>query len=451
MNRLMIFNAIILLSLLASCNKYLDVKSNGTFVVPNNLESLQKILDGSNYINSNICAMGEAASDNYFLTAGTYNAMSEDWRRFYLWDNYEYTYGNDWDRAYLTVYNCNLVLDELKKIERKPENGIMYDNIKGTALFFRSVQYLSLVWTFAKAYDPNTAVNDLGIVLRGSSDFNELSSRASVQQCYDRIIADLIEGERLLPNNTSHVMRPSKISAYGMLARTFLSMRKYDEALKYADLYLLQKNGLLNFNDQSHVDWSKQYSFSQFNHETDSYMEMSPNGLIAQNSTLVDTLLYSSYNENDLRKKAYFKSMSDNYMTFVGSYSSGSALFAGIATDEMLLTRSECLARAGRASDALLDLNKLLQSRFSVGTFMPIMLEDNKTVLQIILNERRKELVFRGLRWIDIKRLNKEGADISIKRRIEGKDYILTANENRFALPLPMDIIAETGMPQNPK
>lgn len=82
---------------------------------------------------------------------------------------------------------------------------------------------------------------------------------------------------------------------------------------------------------------------------------------------------------------------------------------------------------------------------------MPIMLEDNKTVLQIILNERRKELLFRGLRWIDIKRLNKEGADISIKRRIEGKDYILTANENRFALPLPMDIIAETGMPQNPK
>jgi len=97
MNRLMTFGITIVLLLMVSCNKYLDVKSNGIFVVPNDLESLQKILDASSYINNNICTMGEAASDNYFLTESNFKSLSEHWRKFYLWDNDEYTFGNDWN------------------------------------------------------------------------------------------------------------------------------------------------------------------------------------------------------------------------------------------------------------------------------------------------------------------------------------------------------------------
>lgn len=451
MNRLMTFGITIVLLLMVSCNKYLDVKSNGSFVVPNDLESLQKILDASSYINNNICAMGEAASDNYFLTESNFKSLSEHWRKFYLWDNDEYTFGNDWNRAYLTIYNCNIVLDQLKKIKRKPDNELLYDQVKGTALFFRASHYLSLIWTFSKAYNSATAQDDLGIVLRSSSDLNEKSYRASVQQCYDRILADLIEAEQLLPVKTLHVMRPGKRSAYGMLARAFLSMRRYDEALKYADLFFKQNKSLLDFNNQMQVDLTKQYPFVQFNDETDLYLEMSPNGLIGQNVSSVDTVLYSSYHQDDLRKEAFFKNLSKEYLSFVGSYSAGTTFFAGLATDEMLLTRSECLARNGRVEEAIGDLNDLLQTRFRSGKYSPVVLDDPKIALDLILTERRKELIFRGLRWIDIKRLNLEGANISIKRRVEGKDYVLGPNDNRFALPLPMDIIAQTGMPQNPK
>ena len=64
--------------------------------------------------------------------------------------------------------------------------------------------------------------------------------------------------------------------------------------------------------------------------------------------------------------------------------------------------------------------------------------------------ERRKELIFRGLRWIDIKRLNLEGANIEQRRFLDGKEYILEPNSNRYALPLPDDIIRLTWMEQNP-
>jgi len=69
--------------------------------------------------------------------------------------------------------------------------------------------------------------------------------------------------------------------------------------------------------------------------------------------------------------------------------------------------------------------------------------------LAIILIERRKELLMRGLRWADLKRSNKEGANKTLIRIINGHPVTLPPNDNRYAQPLPNEIILLTGMPQN--
>jgi len=66
-----------------------------------------------------------------------------------------------------------------------------------------------------------------------------------------------------------------------------------------------------------------------------------------------------------------------------------------------------------------------------------------------ILIERRKELYMRGLRWMDIKRLNKEGNNIILTRKIAGQFYTLQPGANYYALPIPIDIIEQTGIQQN--
>ena len=71
--------------------------------------------------------------------------------------------------------------------------------------------------------------------------------------------------------------------------------------------------------------------------------------------------------------------------------------------------------------------------------------------LQKIQVERRKELVWRGLRWTDIKRYNKEGAGISLIRILNGTTYTLTPNSNLFVLPIPSDEIDISGIIQNPR
>ena len=216
----------------SSCKKFLEEKANASMVVPRTLEDLQGILDNAQSMNAGLSSMSEAASDNYMLTETQFNSLQEVYRRNYIWDNDEYYYNNDWAKGYTVVYNSNLVIDLLKKIGRTADNAQQYDQVLGSALFFRASQYLNLLWTYAKAYNESTADADLGIVLRESADFNKKSVRSSVKQCYERVEADLLQAAELLPSTTVHVNRPAKSSVYGMLARYFLSKRNISRRTK---------------------------------------------------------------------------------------------------------------------------------------------------------------------------------------------------------------------------
>ena len=86
------------------------------------------------------------------------------------------------------------------------------------------------------------------------------------------------------------------------------------------------------------------------------------------------------------------------------------------------------------------DLNTLLLNRWKTNEFKPLTAAGADAALKLILNERRKELLIRGLRWMDIKRLNREGANIALNRTVNGQNYTLEPNDPGFALPLPEDI-----------
>jgi len=246
-----------------------------------------------------------------------------------------------------------------------------------------------------------------------------------------------------------HQYRPSKAAAYGLLARAYLSMRKYDSAYKYSNLCLSLKSDLVNYADFPISTTSTNPTFVPFNQETIFYTDMFSTFIsnLAVTRAKVDTVLYLTYANNDRRKYLFFVA-TGLYQRFKGSYS-GSGFFTGIATDEMFLIRSECNARLGNITSAMTDLNTLLAKRWNSGTFIPLMASDANDALNKILMERRKELIFRGLRWMDIKRLNREGRNIILNRLVDGQIYSLQPNANYFALPLPTDIINLTNMPQN--
>lgn len=434
-----------------SCKKYLDAKPDKSLVIPSTLNDFQAILDYTYRMNEGT-SYAEASADNYYLNDDDYNSLTDDVKKAYTWENFSYSnYPNDWARVYDVVYPSNIVLEGIEKITPTAQTQVFYNNIKGSALVFRASSLLQGAFIFCKAYDEATSGKDLGLVLRLSSDFNAPSARSSVQETYDRIITDLKEAAPLLPSTPIHVMRPSKPAAYGLLARTYLAMGEYDSCKKYANLCLQIKNDLFDFNTIADINASS--PLPQFNSEVIMvtlitnvvYYSISPS--FAQ----VDSLLYNSYSDNDLRKQVFFQSSSTGH-NFKGSYSGTLwEMFTGIATDEVYLMRAECYAREGNKDAALEDLNMLLKTKWRTGSFIPYVANSAPEALVAILGERRKELIFRNLRWMDIKRLNKEGANITLTRSVGGRTYTLPPNDNRYALPLPSDIIDRTGVSQNPK
>ncbi len=442
----------LLLLVNAGCKKYLDIKSDSSLIVPSTLDDLQGLLDDAGIMNYNTAAFGAASADDYFLEDNSFQAKNIFQQHVYLREPFEYRYINDWSLAYSAVYNANTCLERIASITPAAAEVSRWNNVKGSALFYRAWYFLELSGLFSKAYDAATAAVDAGIVLRLGTDFNRASVRAPVKTCYEQIVADAKEAAGLLPNLPDNTTRPSKCAAYGLLARTYLNMRLYDSAGHYARQALQLKGSLINYNDAAEVDMGNYYRFKRVNSETIFYSTMNFYLSLYHplfGSARIDTLLYASYNDNDLRKTVLF-SEAGSYRQFAGNYAADYGLFSGIATDELILTAAECAARAGNLDEGLLLLNRLLENRFATGSFVPVVAGTPEQLLQVILLERRKELLCRGsLRWMDIKRLNKEDAGIELTRVVAGERFTLPPNDKRYALQLPADVIEQSGMEQN--
>lgn len=445
------FAILILVSLLlGACTKFLDTKPNQALAVPNSLGDLQALLDTYNKLNNTDPGSAETSADNYYLSEADWASLSEPDRRLYTWqdDRVFPNYPNDWSRVYSTVYVANIVLDNITSVPRNTSNQLDWDNTKGSALLFRARAFLQAATIWSGQYDPTKAETAMGIPLRMSQDFNEPSKRSSLKETYSQILQDLKEAAERLPAIPLHVMRPSKPAAYALLARVYLSMGNYDSCLFYADNCLKIKSTLLNYNTLSA---NSAFPISQFNAEVIMENLIPVPVPLSISKAKIDSNLYASYSANDLRKTIFFKNNGNGTYGFRGSYEGGGNLFSGIAVDEVYLMRAEANAKLGNSSPALSDLNTLLQNRWKTGTYLPPANPTASTLLQMIRAERRKELVMRGLRWMDIKRLNAEGENIALTRILNGQAYSLPPNDLKFAIAIPEDIIQLAGIAQNPR
>lgn len=432
---------------LFSCKKYLDEKPRSSLAIATNLSDYQALLEQPNIINDNDLASGEVSAGDIYMADADYLTRAEEDQRMYTWQNSN-VFGatiNDWFYLYQVVYRANTVIEGAGKMSVNTSNPTEWKDVIGQGYYHRAKAFLNAIGNWAPAYGASSG-SDLGIPLKLSVNFNDQSTRATVANCYAKVVADLKVAISHLPNKALHVMRPSKPAAYGLMARTMLMMGDYEAAAKYADSCLSLKSDLIDFNS---LTASATFPVPVFNAEVLTASKIYLLAALNPSRAKVVPELYSLYEANDLRKTVFFKNNGNGTYSFKGSYDGSAYSFGGIATDEVYLTRAECRARLNQLDGALADLNALLVKRYKTGTFLPVKTADKNALLTIVLNERRKELLLRGVRWLDIKRLNRDGANISLKRTVSGKDYILNAGSARFSMPIPEVVIELSGMPQN--
>lgn len=448
----------------SSCKKidnYLDEKGKLSDVNPSTLADFQAIMNNTLITNRSCPSIGLVGADNFYLSDVDFNATGEIEQRAYLWADNVFsnsTYGSgDWNSAYQLIEYCNIVLDGLKSIRINSGNQIEYEHIKGQAYFFRSFAYYMLSQTFCKPYSKASSEKDLGLILRTNSDINLRSKRATVEKTYQTVITDLKNAIGLLLPSSNTNTQPTQPAANALLSKVYLSMADYSHALKYATACLDQYNLLLDFNDNSVVSKNRTYRFPEFrqNDEIIWYAQAGgDNFLIAWPYPFslgnVDSVLYRSYAENDLRKSIFYEK-NGNSIKYRGSYTGNPYNFSGIAVNEILLIKTECEVRLGKIQDALNDLNRLLIKRYKTGTFNRITEQNPEKLLNLVISERRKELPFTGqLRWEDLRRLNNDSRfSDTLTRVIDGKTYTLLPNSSGYVYPIPYNEIELSDVQQN--
>lgn len=435
-----------------SCTKeFLDKKPDKKMTVPTKLWEFQALLDNDD-LTSAQPFWGEWGADNFYLEYANWQSLAANNMNAYIWapDILQEREDDDWASSYGQVYIANVVLEGINSLDVDDANKEQYNQIKGGALYFRANAFFNLVQIFAKPYVKNDADTDLGVILRLNANLSEKKGRASLLESYDQIIKDFQEALRILPLKSIDPVnrnRPSKASAYAMLARVYLNMGIYEEAEANADSSLTLYSELLDYNTLNPTTPTRPFPRNNPEILADCFVRT---GATFNTNILVDTLLYSSYSNDDLRKIIYFKSNTTGKKYFVGQYTGLTTLFGGVATDEMYLIRAECRARLNRVSDAMGDLNALLRKRWRTGTFVDFTATDAEDALIKILEERRKELLFRSLRWADLKRLNKDPQfSKTLIRILNNTVYELPPNDPRYIYQIPNSEILLNKVEQN--
>ncbi|QEC43683.1 RagB/SusD family nutrient uptake outer membrane protein [Pseudobacter ginsenosidimutans] len=434
--------------LFTSCEKYLDAKSDARLSIPSTIEDLQGILDNYSMMNRSSDLLNNM-TDEYYLRRTDWEAEWQLNKDSYVWDpqtNY-YSDENDWDKLYQRIFYANTVLDNLEKATGSQEK---LNQIKGAALCFRAIYYYQLLHLYAPPYLSVTGENKSGVVIKLTSDFNQPIIRSSVQDSYDQMFKDLEAAVKLLPDRAAYKTRPSKAAAYSYLAKGYLDLHNFEKVKEFANAALLLYDTVVDYNQVAPAF----NPFERFFPETVFYL-YTVNALNSYDwIAMVDSTLYKSYEDDDLRKLLYFQDAQGNgTVAFEGAYTGNpNQLFNGIATDELFLLRAEANARLNNISDAMADLNFLLSRRYAAGSFVPLVANTKEEAINMILLERRKELLNRGVRWTDLRRLNQESPyAATIRRVLDGDVFSLQPNDPRYALLIPAKVIQLSNLNQNPR
>ncbi|WP_121811347.1 RagB/SusD family nutrient uptake outer membrane protein [Mucilaginibacter kameinonensis] len=442
---------------LSACQKgFLEQKPDQALLVPETLTDFQSLLDNSNSVMNYSPYLSTISSDDIYTPSNGLAGQSVEIQNSYVWAPviFQSTSGIDWTRPYQQVFYANIVLDGLKDF-KGAASITQLNELRGAAYFYRAFAFYNIAQEFAPPYNPASAQADPGIPLRLSSDVNDKTVRSTLRQTYEQIIADLNQAHNLLPANTAFKTRPTKTAADALLARVYQTMQDYDQALTYANQSLQGGPKLLDYNSLApSAAFPMPVALRNGTDEVIFYAVLINNGMLNGTASLtgIDTALYKTYSGNDLRKKLFFNDSGNHIYRFRGSYTGTSLPFSGLATDEQYLIRAECYARTGHPEAAMADLNALLQMRYQTGSFIPLTASGASDALGQVLLERRKELVYRDLRWTDLRRLNQDPQFAkTLVRTVKDQNYTLAPNDNKYVFPIPDEVISTSGIQQNPR
>lgn len=449
--------------MLTGCNDFLDIKPKGEKIPTTvsdyetllNYESVQKVSDTYPAYLTDDVFLPDVAEGT--ATPGL-NSVDQSIRNLYLFKKEVFGDAQDdgfWFASYNRIYYYNTVIDNIMNADGSDEQQKL--SIRAEALISRALEYLYLVNGYAKYYDVRTAESDPGVPLILDEDISKKNLvRASVKDVYAQILSDL---QTALPNlpvqAKGNAFRASKAAGYGVLAKMYLYMGNYAEALKAANEVLEINNSLLDLKKYAVVKAQSSIGRTNVPQDIDNpeniYIKFAPYVYGLSSKVYGSDELISLFSEDDMRLQVYFTKNFRNIPTDKYVWAPYLRANLAVSSPEIYLIAAECEAREGSIERAIALINKLRDNRIKNNT--DIVATDRNDALQKVLEERRRELAMSGMvRYIDLKRLNQDSQSAKTVTHVTSEGtFTLELNSPLYVLPIPAKVMRfnKNSMKQN--
>lgn len=314
-----------------------------------------------------------------------------------------------WNTGFEAIYHCNALLEGFKK-----PNGLtpsVQQQLRGEAAFVRAFMYFYLVNLFG----------DLPLPLSTNYRANAVLPRTPVADIYQQIVADLQAAVEDLPAQpiTAGRVRPNKWAAQALLARVYLYMGRWADAVTASSLvisnneFVLETNlGTVFLTGSKETIW--QLSPIGTRTSTSQGSQFIPLNVSTRPSFNTTANLWQSFEAGDNRAGSWLKTVTVSGETYHYPYKykqrSGTTITENnivFRLAEQYLIRAEALAMLEQPEPALQDLNKIHQ-RAGLALLASL---TGESLLRAIEKERFMELFTEwGHRWFDLKRTGRSDA-----------------------------------------
>lgn len=428
-------------------------------------------------------------ADLAYAVNGYTNTYGDIWRWDILATNSQIT--SVYGALYDVIGRCNFLLHHVDKVRENIYTDEDFDRLEqyqGEAYFARALAYSELIKLFCKAYDSDEeAAEELGVVLRKEYYSEEPIVRASLKDSYAFVIEDLKRAEDYLQLSEEEEKDASLTfysspyfsiyTVYALRARVALYMKDYDNAITYSTLLIDAKNrfALSSASEVNETFNMTLYDYMwSYNLSTESiwqvgFTETAYGGALGSVFFNFDGMSYKPdyvpaqwvlelYAPNDMRYNSFFYEMTTGHshgltwpllLKYYGNPDYARLNMFHICEpqvfrlSEQYLIRAEAYAQKGNYSNASKDITELRKARYISGYTTSL---TEKNAMEVIEEERVKELYMEGFRLQDLKRWHKGFERKPQEQSLaNGSSLKVEADNPLFVWPIPQHEIESPG------
>ena len=347
-----------------------------------------------------------------------------------------------WDDNYETIGAANLVIDNVPLVPGDDFTDAERTQAIAEARFMRALVYFNISTVFGQPLQVGQGRSNLNVPLVTTSETGLEIPRATLGEIQDFVESELLAVIPLLASDTRIRANPGAARAF--LARLYLYQERWAEAANMANM-VISDSAYELASDYTFFDQpaSPEHIFTLVNNEVDgqdsfqgwsglSNPQPEGRGDVPFTQNLLDAyaeepgdLRFTELNQEGPGAVSPNAIFTNKYPDGVNNTDDAPV----IRVTEMYLTRAEANLRAGTSvGDAPVNDINALRTRAGLSDL-------GSVDLDIILNERRKELAFEGQRRMDLLRNG-----LNLRRSGQPQESQSAPGENRTIFPIPQQV-----------